>query len=487
MSRCTRGIQAGTVYLVGGGPGAPGLLTARASQVLAVADVVVYDRLISPRLLSMASNTAEFIYVGKEAGHHAMKQHTINDLLVDLAFQGKQVVRLKGGDPFVFGRGGEEGEACLGAGVPIEVVPGITSPVAVSAYAGIPVTHRGVSTSFTVITGHQCEAGRPEDVDWRSLRSETGTLVILMGISRLDKLTQCLLSLGRNADTPVALIRWGTRADQAVLTGSLGTICRRVEETSFQPPAIIVVGDVVNLRDTLQWFEQRPLFGRRVLVAADTTKEGRRMAESLEALGAETVDISVEQGTRVNRTEIQRMLSRPLSPQSSLYFCNVQAVHQFFAVHSGLDLDVRTLAKYQFGARNTQVAQALNKHRVTADFIGTPDKSLLASMDGYQHTEFQVDVARVDGGVTAEIYRFCNTEVNTSQLQAIVNACDTPFDLCWSTSAEASRLIQRLQTYADKLLVRNWLTRDDAPEPTDVQRVLGDDGRQAVEAVEVVR
>lgn len=238
----------GTVYLVGAGPGAPDLITLRGLQLLRQADTLVYDRLVHPDLLEEAPVDAERIFVGKEADRHTCSQERINDLLIERARENRVVVRLKGGDPFVFGRGGEEGLALARSGVPFEVIPGITSAVSVPAFAGIPVTHRGLSNSFTVVTGHPCD----NDVDWASF-PKTGTLVILMGVRNLPEIARCLVESGWAADTPVAVIRSGSTDEQETIVGDLTDIGYRTRDLS--PPATIVVGEVVRLHHSINWFE----------------------------------------------------------------------------------------------------------------------------------------------------------------------------------------------------------------------------------------
>ncbi len=246
----------GSVSLVGAGPGDPGLITVKGLQRLRAAEVVVYDRLVAPQLLDEVPEGAERIYVGKASAHHSLPQEQINALLVDRAKAGKRVVRLKGGDPFVFGRGGEEAEALVLAGVPFEVVPGVTSAIGAAAYAGIPVTHRDYSASFTVVTGHRGARATGEAPDWTRLAPGTGTIVCLMGVERLADFVQQLLRHGRSPETPVALIRWGSWPDQDTLVGTLSTILKLAATRSFGPPAVAVVGDVVRLRETLRWFDK---------------------------------------------------------------------------------------------------------------------------------------------------------------------------------------------------------------------------------------
>ncbi len=246
-------MRVGTVALVGAGPGDPGLMTVRGLELLRRAHVVVYDRLVDPRLLDEAPR-ARRIFAGKASGNHALPQERINALLIMHARRGRRVVRLKGGDPFVFGRGGEEAEALAHARIPFEVVPGVSSAVAVPAYAGIPLTHRGVASSFVVVTGHESSGGESR-VDWARLARASDTLVVLMGVESLPRITRALIAHGRPAATPVALVRWGTTSAQETVTGTLGDIAARAASARLEPPVVIVIGDVVALRDRLQWFD----------------------------------------------------------------------------------------------------------------------------------------------------------------------------------------------------------------------------------------
>ncbi len=274
-----------TVHLVGAGPGDPGLLTVRALEVLRRADVVVYDRLSQESLLELAPASAERIDVGKAPGHVRLPQDAINALLVERGLGGETVVRLKGGDPFVFARGGEEAAALAAAGVPFEVVPGITSAIAVPAYAGIPVTLRHSSTSVTIVTGHE-EPGAGDDgsVDWQAVARVGGTIVILMGVARIGRIAAALIAAGRSPDTPVAAVQWGTRPEQHTVRATLGTIGDQVLGT----PSTIVVGDVAA--SDLAWFENRPLFGRRIVVTR-AREQASELVEQLVALGAATVEV----------------------------------------------------------------------------------------------------------------------------------------------------------------------------------------------------
>ena len=284
------GGEGAVIFLVGSGPGDPGLFTVKGVRCMEQADAVVYDRLAPESLLRYAKPGAERVYVGKKPGEPTMPQEEINKLLVDLGRSGKTVVRLKGGDPYVFGRGGEEALALIGAGLPFEVVPGVTSGIAAPAYAGIPVTHRGVATSVAFVTGHEDPAKGHQDVDWTRLANGADTLVLYMGVGRLAEISTSLISAGKNPDTPVAVIRWGSLPEQRTITGTLEDIAERVAEAGLKPPAITIVGEVANLREAgLDWYERRPLFGRRIVVTRARAQAGELSIE-LEALGAEAVE-----------------------------------------------------------------------------------------------------------------------------------------------------------------------------------------------------
>src|SRR5438067_2126569 len=251
----------GKVYLVGGGPGDLGLVTLRAKECIEVADVIIYDHLANPEILGWARDDAEVIYAGKRAGEHALAQDEINKLLIERAKAGKQVVRLKGGDPFVFGRGAEEAKAIVDADVGFEVVSGVTSAIAGPAYAGIPVTHRAENSHVTFFTGHEDPSKEKSAIDYAALAKLGGTQVMLMGVERMDAITRKMLANGVRRDLPVALVRWATTGKQQALVGTLENIAQRAAEAGFEPPAIAVFGEVVDLRKDLKWSEERPLSG----------------------------------------------------------------------------------------------------------------------------------------------------------------------------------------------------------------------------------
>ncbi len=328
------------IYLVGSGPGDPGLFTLKGVECLRKADAVVYDRLAPEALLAHARPDAELIYVGKKPGEPTMPQEEINALLVELGRAGKSVVRLKGGDPYVFGRGGEEALELERARLPFEVVPGVTSGIAAPAYAGIPVTHRGVSTSVAFITGHEDPAKGEPDVDWKGFANGAETLVLYMGVGRLAEIAGELIAGGRDPETPVACVRWGTFPEQRTVTGTLENIADRVAEANLKPPAITVVGDVVALREEgLDWFEKKLLFGRRVVVTRARAQAGE-LSRELEALGAEVFEFpTIEIRPPEDFGPLDEAI-RALDSFDWIVFTSVNGVEAFVErlKHHGLDL-----------------------------------------------------------------------------------------------------------------------------------------------------
>jgi uroporphyrinogen III methyltransferase / synthase len=328
------------IYLVGSGPGDPGLFTVKGVECLRRADAVVYDRLAPEALLAYGRLDAELIYVGKKPGEPTILQEEINALLVELGRAGKTVVRLKGGDPYVFGRGSEEALELVRAGIPFEVIPGVTSGIAAPTYAGIPVTHRGVSTSVAFVTGHEDPTKGEPDVDWKGLANGAETLILYMGVGRLAEIADELIAGGRNPETPVACIRWGTIPEQRTVTGTLENVAERVAEANLKPPAITVVGDVVALREEgIDWFERKPLFGRRVVVTRARAQAGE-LSRELEALGADVFEFpTIEIKPPENFGFLDEAI-RTLDSFDWLIFTSVNGVDAFLKrlAHHGLDL-----------------------------------------------------------------------------------------------------------------------------------------------------
>lgn len=364
-------MKKGFVYFVGAGPGHPKLITLRGVEALAKADVVVYDRLASPLLLKYLKPGAEKVYVGKLPDRHTMKQDEINRLLVEFASQGKTVVRLKGGDPGIFGRVGEEAETLAQHGIEYEIVPGVTSVSAVPIYAGIPVTHRDFNSSFTVVTGHE----KPEKLDstlrWDKLATASETLIFLMGVAKVRHICEQLMKHGRDPQTPVALVRWGTRAEQESLTGTLTTIADQVEAANFRPPAVIIIGQVVRLRERLAWFEKKPLFGVRVLVTRARMTESR-MADAIEELGGEALEfpvIAFRSPTSRELIERRERALRELERCDWIFFTSVNGVSYFFDLLMERGIDIRALHGKKIVAVGPQTAESLRQRGFIADVI----------------------------------------------------------------------------------------------------------------------
>ncbi|MEW6265202.1 MAG: uroporphyrinogen-III C-methyltransferase [Thermodesulfobacteriota bacterium] len=339
----------GKVYLVGAGPGDPGLITLKAVECLGAAEVVIYDHLANPSLLDHARAGAELIYVGKEGSDHTLTQVEINALMTDQALAGRVVVRLKGGDPCVFGRGGEEAEELAAAAVPFEIVPGVSSAVAAPAYAGIPVTHRAHASSVGFITGHEDPAKPDTALDWNKIATGFGTLVFLMGVKNLGAITANLIQAGRDPATPAALIRWGTTPEQVTLTGTLADLAELAAAKGLKPPAVLVVGEVVRLRDRLNWFERLPLFGRRLLVTR-ARAQASALTRKLAALGARVLECpTLEIVPPQDWWPVDQAL-KGLAVFDWLVLTSPNGVDFFFDRLFHLGLDVRALAGLKLAA-----------------------------------------------------------------------------------------------------------------------------------------
>ncbi len=360
--------MAGKVYLVGAGPGDPGLVTVKGLRCLEGAEVVVYDRLMDPALLQAAPETAELVFVGKERGRQALIQAEINQLIVDRASEGKSVVRLKGGDPFVFGRGGEEALALAQNNVPFEVVPGITSAVAAAAYAGIPVTHRRVASCFTVVSGSEDPAKPNSAVPWDVLARTGGTLVVLMGWAALESILLKLQEEGMPSETPVALVQWGTWTKQRTVTGTVADVLVRGKDAGLAPPVIAVIGEVVRLRDQIRWFDNGPLAGKKVLITRSRT-QASKFRSMMEELGAQPLELpSIEIAPLLDYSELDDTLTR-LSEFNWAIFASANGVDAVFDRLEQQGRDARSLANLTVGAIGPATAEALLRHGIRADFI----------------------------------------------------------------------------------------------------------------------
>jgi uroporphyrinogen III methyltransferase/synthase len=355
------------VYLVGAGPGDPGLITAKGLRCLRDAEVVVYDRLVDCRLLEEAPTDAEMVNVGKARGHHQMRQEEINQLLVEKALEGKMVVRLKGGDPFIFGRGGEEANTLAEAGVSFEIVPGITSAIAAAAYAGIPLTHREVSSYVTIVSGSEDPTKVESSIDWERLASGVGTLVVLMGWETLPGIVDTLKKHGLDPTTPVALIQWGTEPYQRTVIGSLDDILGKGQKASLAPPVVAVFGQVVKLRERIHWFDDKPLFGKRVLVPR-TRDQASVLSQLLMDNGAEPLEIPTIQ---IKPMEGNSRLDSSLTSMSYydwVVFSSTNGVREVFKRLAYLQLDSRAFGGTRVCAIGSATDDALRERGILADF-----------------------------------------------------------------------------------------------------------------------
>ena len=362
--------EIGTVYLVGAGPGDPGLITVRGLDALHRADVVVYDRLAPAELLDNTREDAELISAAKAPGLVALSQSEINDLLITRALRGQNVCRLKGGDPFVFGRGGEEAIALADAGVPFVVIPGITSAIGAASYAGIPVTHRGIASSVTVVTGSEFEKPSQAGANWQAIANTNGTIVVLMGASRMSEIASELIMCGRSPNEPAAAIHRGTSITQQTVVGTLSDIDSKVNLAGLGAPIAMIVGDVVNLRDTVRWFDNRPLFGKRVLVTR-ARSQASRLASGLTALGAIVVECPAIKSVAVKDTDdLDASLCR-LSKYEWVAFASPNGVNQVFERLNVLGMDARSFHGCNVAAVGLATVDALKQRGVIADL--TPD------------------------------------------------------------------------------------------------------------------
>lgn len=361
----------GICYLVGAGPGDPGLVTLRAKECIETADVLIYDALSSPELLRWTKPGCEKIHVGKRARDHAMPQDQINALIVEKTKTGLKVVRLKGGDPMIFGRGGEEAAELAAAKVPFEIVPGISSTIAGPAYAGIPVTHRDHNTQLTIFTGHEDPTKGYSSIDFAQLAKTPGTKVFVMGVSRLREITAALIEHGADPATPIALTRWATTPSQSSIVGTLATIADIAEAANFTSPAVAVIGTVVNERVKLNWFEKRPLFGKRIVVTR-TREQAGELSKSLRDLGADVIELPT---IRIEHPQDRQGFAEMVTASHEydwLIFTSPNGVERFFNAFYAAYTDARSLGNPKIAAIGTGTANKIKEYRFDVDLI--PEK-----------------------------------------------------------------------------------------------------------------
>jgi len=448
----------GIVQLVGAGPGDPDLISVKGLRLIQSADAIVFDRLADKRLLSNAREDAELIDVGKIPGKRINRQEDINSLLVKLGTAGKKVVRLKGGDPFVFGRGGEEAEALAKAGVPFEIVPGVTSAIAAPAYAGIPLTHRKLASSFTVVTGSEDPSKPNSAVDWEVLAKSSDTLAVLMGQSNLRSIADALMKYGRAPDTLVAIVQWGTEPYQRTLVGTLSDIADRAAITGIGAPAVTVVGDVVRLREIIRWFDNRPLSGKRVLVTRTRT-QASTLSDRLTQMGAQPLELpTIEIQPITDYSDLDNALGEATA-YDWMVFSSANAVDIVFDRLSTLGLDARVLHNTQIAAIGPATRRRLSGRGIIADFMPTSFVAEVAvdelhnlGMDGKRVLLPQAEIARdvlrqglIELGASVDampVYRTVTPEKTAERLRDILAE---GIDIAtFTSSSTASNLVELL-------------------------------------------
>ena len=478
----------GKVYLVGAGPGDPGLITIKGLECIEKADVIIYDYLASPSLLNHASANAEIIYVGKKGGDHTLSQDNINLLITEKAQKGLTVTRLKGGDPFIFGRGGEEVEALFNAGIPYEIVPGVTSAIAAPAYAGIPLTHRRFTSTLAFITGHEDPTKTESNINWGALAKGIGTMVFLMGVKNLPHITSRLVGHGMPPDTPVALIRWGTTPQQQTVVGTLSTIEKQVKAAGMKAPAIIVVGHVVSLRETMKWFESRPLLGRRIVITR-AREQASELVKHLTDLGADCLEIPTIQVIPPNDFKPLDTAIENLSAYDWLIFTSVNGVNYFFDRLFEKGKDVRSLHHLKtavigpatskrlldFGIKNDIIPKSYRAESVVEAFakIDIKNKKILLPRAEQARPVLPIELSKM-GAVVDEIISYRTTAVYDKADSLLAQLKERKIDLITFTSSSTVKNFHALIPPNDlKNLMKNVTIASIGPITADTARDLG--------------
>lgn len=464
----------GKVYLVGAGPGDPGLITVRGRYLLEKAEVVVYDYLASRKLLKHVPRDAELIYAGKKGGaKHTHSQEEINQMLVDHALAGKVVVRLKGGDPFIFGRGGEELEKLFAARVPFEVVPGVTSATAAATYAGIPITHRNYTASVAFLTGHEDPAKKDSNIDWSKLATGAGTIVVYMGIKNLPVIVDNLLKYGRDPQTPVAVVRWASTPEQRTVVGTLETITEVVAEAGIRPPSLIIVGEVVRLRETIDWFEKRPLFGKKVVVTR-TRDQASQLIADLEEQGADcfecsTIDIRPVDNYEVFDAELER-----IKEYHWILFSSLNGVTHFFERVYAKGMDARDLKGPGIAVVGKSTADLLLKYGIKANLIPEvfTSEGLVESMLDMGVEGRNILIPRAEKGreILPETLRGAGAQVTIAPVYKNVMPAGRKEELRQELESGHVDMV----TFTSSSTVRNFLTMLEAVNEEELKTLLKD-------------
>ena len=480
----------GKVYLVGAGPGDPELITLKGLECIKNADVIIYDYLASPSLLKHAREHAEIIYVGKKGGDHTLSQDRINALIAEKAQKGFTVTRLKGGDPFIFGRGGEEAEVLIDARIPFEIIPGVTSAIAAPAYAGIPLTHRKFTATVAFVTGHEDPTKAESNIDWGALAKGIGTIVFLMGVKNLPHITDRLMHHGMSPDTPVALVRWGTTPKQTTVSGTLDTIVERTKAAGLKPPAIIVVGHVVKLREKMRWFETRPLMGQCIVITR-AREQASDLVKRLSDLGAECLECpTIKVCPPEDVTPLDRAMEN-LSSYDWLIFTSVNGVNFFFERLFQNNKDVRSLKDihtavigpatekrlFDFGLKSDIVPESYRAESVVKAFAGkdVTGKKILLPRAEEARPVLPLELKKM-GAVVDEVtaYRTHAVKDNTDVLSARLK--ERSIDMITFTSSSTAKNFRALFPNEDlKDLMQGVTIASIGPVTADTARDLGFD------------
>ena len=480
----------GKVYLVGAGPGDPGLITVKGLECIKKADVLIYDYLASPILLKHAKKHTEILYVGKKGGDHTLSQDEINSLIAEKAQKGLTVTRLKGGDPFIFGRGGEEAEILVRNEIPFEIVPGVTSAIAAPAYAGIPLTHRKFTSTLAFVTGHEDPLKEESNIDWTALAKGIGTIVFLMGVKNLPYITNRLVSHGMDPDTPVALIRWGTTPRQTTVTGTLDTISERAKNAGFKPPAVIVVGHVVKLRERMKWFENRPLMGRSIVVTR-AREQASELVQHLSDLGAECLECPTIKVAPPDDLKPLDKAIENLSTYDWLIFTSVNGASFFFNRLYAKNKDVRALCKMHtavigpatakrlldFGLQSDIVPETYRAESIIKAFTGKDlnGKKILLPRAKEARPILPLELTRM-GAVVDEVTAYCTRAVQDNADLMLTRLREKTIDLITFTSSSTVKNFHALLPPRDlKILMQDVTVACIGPITADTARNLGFD------------
>jgi len=478
-------VKKGKVYLVGAGPGDPGLLTLKAKKVLEEAEVVIYDYLANKKFLDFCKEDAEKIYVGKKGGAHTLPQEEINKLLIKKAKEGKVVVRLKGGDPFLFGRGGEEVEALVEENIPFEVIPGITSAIAVPAYAGIPVTHRNYTSTLAIITGHEAEGKEESRIDFSAL-AKIGSLVFLMGVKNLPYIVKRLIEEGKSPETPVAVIQWGTLPKQKTAEGTLENIVERVKERGITAPAIIIVGEIVKLREKFNWFETKPLFGKKIIITR-TRESASKLVEKLEKLGADCYEIPTIKIEPIKDEKVFQTLNK-IYQYDWIVFTSENGVKLFFKYLWEGGKDLRILGKAKIAVIGKSTQRVLEDFGIRPDLVPEKDytqEGLVSAFSKLNIREKIILIPRAkeardvlpeklrEYGAKVEVLPIYETKICEESKEELKKVLEEGIDIITFTSSSTVKNFFKLLEENQKPLLKNVLFASIGPITSATLREFG--------------